>query len=62
MGQKIITDLEIINDLLDEIVTLYFAGNSLEDIFNYLESKIGAELFKEIKEYMREVSIKKIYI
>lgn len=57
MAQKTITGLEIIHDLLDEIVILYFSGNSLEDIFNYLESKIGAELFKEIKEYMREVSL-----
>lgn len=57
MGQKIITDLEIINDLLDEIITLYFAGNSLEDIFDYLESKMGQELFNEVKRYMREVSL-----
>lgn len=57
MGQKIITDLEIINNLLDEIVILYFAGNSLEDIFDYLESKMGQELFEEVKRYMREVSI-----
>ena len=57
MAQKIITDLEIINNLLDEIVILYFAGNSLEDIFDYLESKMGQELFEEVKRYMREVSI-----
>ena len=57
MGQKIITDLEIINNLLDEIVILYFSGNSLEDIFDYLESKMGQELFSEVKRYMREVSI-----
>ena len=57
MAQKIITDLEIINNLLDEIVILYFAGNSLEDIFDYLESKIGQELFSEVKRYMREVSL-----
>ena len=57
MGQKIITDLEIINNLLDEIVILYFSGNSLEDIFDYLESKMGQELFEEVKRYMREVSI-----
>ena len=57
MGQKIITDLEIINNLLDEIVILYFSGNSLEDIFDYLESKMGQELFNEVKRYMREVSI-----
>ena len=57
MGQKIITDLEIIHDLLDEIVILYFSGNSLEDIFDYLESKMGQELFSEVKRYMREVSI-----
>ena len=57
MGQKIITDLEIINNLLDEIVILYFAGNSLEDIFDYLESKMGQELFSEVKRYMREVSL-----
>ena len=57
MGQKIITDLEIINNLLDEIVILYFSGNSLEDIFDYLESKMGQELFEEVKRYIREVSI-----
>ena len=57
MGQKIITDLEIIHDLLDEIVILYFSGNSLEDIFDYLESKMGQELFEEVKRYIREVSI-----
>ena len=57
MAQKIITDLEIINNLLDEIVILYFSGNSLEDIFDYLESKMGQELFNEVKRYMREVSI-----
>lgn len=57
MGQKIITDLEIINNLLDEIVILYFSGNSLEDIFDYLESKMGQELFEEVKRYMREVSL-----
>lgn len=57
MGQKIITDLEIINNLLDEIVILYFSGNSLEDIFDYLESKMGQELFSEVKRYMREVSL-----
>ena len=57
MGQKIITDLEIINNLLHEIVILYFSGNSLEDIFDYLESKMGQELFSELKRYMREVSL-----
>ena len=57
MAQKIITDLEIINNLLDEIVILYFSGNSLEDIFDYLESKMGQELFEEVKRYMREVSL-----
>ena len=57
MGQKIITDLEIINNLLDEIVILYFSGNSLKDIFDYLESKMGQELFSEVKRYMREVSL-----
>lgn len=57
MAQKIITDLEIINNLLDEIVVLYFSGNSLKDIFDYLESKMGQELFEEVKRYMREVSI-----
>ena len=57
MAQKIITDLEIINNLLDEIVILYFSGNSLKDIFDYLESKIGQELFSEVKRYMREVSL-----
>lgn len=57
MAQKTITGLEIIHDLLDEIVILYFSGNSLEDIFDYLESKMGQELFEEVKRYMREVSI-----
>lgn len=57
MAQKIITDLEIINNLLDEIVILYFSGNSLKDIFDYLESKMGQELFNEVKRYMREVSL-----
>lgn len=57
MAQKTITGLEIIHDLLDEIVILYFSGNSLENIFDYLESKMGQELFEEVKRYMREVSI-----
>lgn len=57
MAQKTTTGLEIIHDLLDEIVILYFSGNSLEDIFDYLESKMGQELFEEVKRYMREVSI-----
>lgn len=57
MAQKTTTGLEIIHDLLDEIVILYFSGNSLENIFDYLESKMGQELFKEVKRYMREVSI-----
>lgn len=57
MAQKTTTGLEIIHDLLDEIVILYFSGNSLEDIFDYLESKIGQELFEEVKRYMREVSL-----
>lgn len=57
MAQKTTTGLEIIHDLLDEIVILYFSGHSLEDIFDYLESKMGQELFEEVKRYMREVSI-----
>ena len=57
MAQKTTTGLEIIHDLLDEIVILYFSGNSLEDIFDYLENKMGQELFEEVKRYMREVSI-----
>lgn len=57
MAQKTTTDLEIIHDLLYEIVILYFSGNSLEDIFDYLESKMGQELFSEVKRYMREVSL-----
>lgn len=57
MAQKTITGLGIIHDLLDEIVILYFSGNSLEDIFDYLESKMGQELFEEVKRYMREVSL-----
>ena len=57
MAQKTTTDLKMLNDLLDEIVILYFSGNSLKDIFDYLESKMGQELFEEVKRYMREVSI-----
>ena len=54
MAQKTTTDLEIIHDLLDEIVILYFSGNSLEDIFDYLESKMGQELFEEVKSKIRK--------
>lgn len=57
MEQRITTDLEIINNLLDEIVILYFSGNTLQDILMYLESKVGQELFEEVKKRMREVSL-----
>lgn len=57
MEQKTTIDLEIFNDLLDEIIRLYFSGNSIEDIFKYLEKKIGSELFEEVKKYFREVSV-----
>ena len=57
MEQKTITDLEIFNDLLNEIVRLYFLNNSIDDILNYLEYEVGAELFEEIKKRFREVSL-----
>ena len=57
MEQKIITDLEIFNDLVSEIVRLYFLNNSIDDILKYLEKEVGAELFEEIKKCFREVSM-----
>ena len=57
MGQKLITDLEIFNDLLNEIVRLYFLNNSIDDILKYLEKEVGTELFEEIKKRFREVSM-----
>lgn len=57
MEQKTITDLEIFNDLLNEIVRLYFLNNSIDDILNYLEYEVGTELFEEIKKRFREVSL-----
>ena len=57
MGQKIITDLEIFNDLLNEIVRLYFMNNSIDSILKHLENEIGTELFEEIKKCFREVSL-----
>ena len=57
MEQKTITDLEIFNDLVNEIVRLYFLNNSIDDILKYLEKEVGAELFEEIKKYFREVSM-----
>lgn len=57
MEQKTITDLEIFNDLVDEIVRLYFLNNSIDDILKYLEKEVGAELFEEIKKRFREVSM-----
>ena len=46
MEQKTITDLEIFNDLVNEIVRLYFLNNSIDDILKYLEKEVGAELFE----------------
>mgnify|MGYP004536817845 CR=1 FL=1 len=57
MEQKTITDLEIFNDLLNEIVRLYFLNNSINDILKYLEKEVGSELFEEIKKCFREVSM-----
>ena len=57
MEQKTIIDLEVFNDLLNEIVRLYFLNNSIDDILNYLEYEVGAELFEEIKKRFREVSL-----
>ena len=57
MEQKTITDLEIFNDLINEIVRLYFLNNSIDDILKYLEKEVGAELFEEIKKRFREVSL-----
>ena len=57
MEQKTITDLEIFNDLVNEIVRLYFLNNSIDDILKYLEKEVGTELFEEIKKCFREVSL-----
>lgn len=57
MEQKTITDLEIFNDLVNEIVRLYFLNNSIDDILKYLEKEVGTELFEEIKKRFREVSM-----
>ena len=57
MEQKTITDLEIFNDLINEIVRLYFLNNSIDDILKYLEKEVGTELFEEIKQRFREVSM-----
>ena len=57
MEQKTITDLEIFNDLINEIVRLYFLNNSIDDILKHLEKEVGAELFEEIKKRFREVSM-----
>ena len=57
MEQKTITDLEIFNDLVNEIVRLYFMNNSIDSILKHLENEIGAELFEEIKNRFREVSM-----
>ena len=57
MEQKTITDLEIFNDLINEIVRLYFMNNSIDSILKHLENEIGTELFEEIKKRLREVSI-----
>ena len=56
MEQKTITDLEIFNDLVNEIVRLYFLNNSIDDILKYLEKELGTELFEEIKNRFREVA------
>lgn len=57
MEQKTITDLEIFNDLVNEIVRLYFLNNSIDDILKHLEKEVGTELFEEIKKRFREVSM-----
>ena len=57
MEQKTITDLEIFNDLINEIVRLYFLNNSIDDILKYLEKEVGTELFEEIKKRFRDVSM-----
>ena len=57
MEQKTITDLEIFNTLVNEIVRLYFLNNSIDDILKYLEKEVGSELFEEIKKRFREVSL-----
>ena len=57
MEQKTITDLEIFNDLVNEIVRLYFMNNSIDSILKHLENEIGTELFEEIKKRFREVSL-----
>lgn len=57
MEQKTITDLEIFNDLINEIVRLYFMNNSIDSILKHLENEIGTELFEEIKKRFREVSL-----
>ena len=57
MEQKTITDLEILNDLVNEIVRLYFMNNSIDSILKHLENEIGTELFEEIKKRFREVSL-----
>lgn len=56
MEQKTITDLEIFNDLVNEIVRLYFMNNSIDSILKHLENEIGTELFEEIKNRFREVA------
>ena len=56
MEQKTITDLEIFNDLINEIVRLYFMNNSIDSILKHLENEIGTELFEEIKKRFREVT------
>ena len=56
MEQKTTIDLEVFNDLINEIVRLYFLNNSIDDILNYLEYEVGAELFEEIKKRFREVA------
>ena len=56
MEQKTITDLEIFNDLINEIVRLYFMNNSIDSILKHLENEIGTELFEEIKKRIREVA------
>ena len=57
MEQKTITDLEIFNNLINEIVRLYFMNNSIDSILKHLENEIGTELFEEIKKRFREVSL-----
>ena len=51
MEQKIIIGLGavMINELLNEIVNLYFEGHSLDEIFSNLRNNLREEDLEEIK-------------